>query len=71
MTAASPSMKRPALVLLLIACFSLPGRTAPTDGAPDFTRLVVLGGSFAAGEASGTLFDGQSAPSPVPLGQQE
>ena len=53
---------------LLAAIAPPPGRTAATV---DFTRLVVVGDGFAAGEANGTLFDGQAAPVPLSLGQQE
>jgi len=57
-----------AIAAFLAATAPPPGNTASTA---DFTRLVVLGDGFAAGEADGTLFDGQSAPVPVPLGQRE
>jgi len=60
-------------VLLLgvaLVC-STPTHARPADGEVDFTRLVVLGDGMAAGESNGSLFDGQSAPAPVTLGQGE
>ena len=71
MTCPSTARRWSVLALGFILVGSVPSHSSPADGAADFTRLVVLGDGFAAGEANGTLFDGRSAPSPVALGQRE
>lgn len=60
-----------ALAISGLLCGGVPPQAANAQGtAPDFTRYVTLGDSLTAGYQDGSLYDGNTAPTPTAAGQR-